>query len=295
MGGEAGQMFRAAFTDDGHAEPRGLLVEQTSLAQRGPPDDDYVILEYLLRNRSEVDMPALHAGIYCDFDIADDNSTDMAGTDPARNLTYQFAPRGLYYGIAVLGDGPVANLSVVQNTTYVYPRSHVTDEDKFGLLSGEITEPRGKFENDWSGMVSTVMDLPAGGEGKVAFALVVGENLADLQANVDAAHTAYEAGVTEPGTGPVPRLTLAQNEPNPFNPSTRIRFTLEAEGPVRLTVFDLKGKAVRRVLDEVRAEGNHAVTWDGRDDRGRRLPSGMYLYRLEADGERMARKMMLLK
>jgi hypothetical protein len=295
LGGEVGQMFQAAFTDAGHSEPRDLLVEQTSLALPGPPDDDYVILEYTLTNRGETDLANLYAGIYCDFDVAEDNGTDMAGTDATRNLTFQYAPRGLYYGIALLGESPVANLSVVQNTTYVYPRSHVTDEDKFGLLKGDISHAIGKFESDWSGMASTVMDLPAGGEGKAAFALVVGENLADLQANVDAARAAYESGVTEPATPAVPRLTLAQNEPNPFNPSTRIRFTLEAEGPVRLTVFDLKGKAVRRILDEVRGEGDHETTWDGRDDRGRRLPSGLYLYRLEADDQRLARKMMLLK
>ena len=188
------------------------------------------------------------------------------------------------------------SLSVVSNSDYVYRNSHVTDEDKYGFLSGDISAPVGKFPSDWSGMVSAAVDLPAGGgEATVAYALVIGENLADLKANVDAAREAFTAGVMEPGTEPVPRLRLAQNEPNPFNPSTRISFTLEQEGRVSLTVYDLRGRPVRTILDEVRDEGDHAVLWDGKNDDGARLPSGLYLYRLEAGEQRIARKMTLVK
>jgi subtilisin family serine protease len=296
LGRGNGQMFQAVFDDGGHAEPRGLMVEQTSLAVAGPPDEDYVILEYKLTNHGAVDMAPLYTGLYCDFDVSADNSDDMAGTDPGRNLTYQFAPRGLYYGIALLGETAPANLSVVSNSEYVYRNSHVTDEDKFGFLAGEISVPIGKLASDWSGMVSAAVDLPAaGGEAKVAFALVIGENLNDLKANVDAAYEAYTSGVMEPGTEVVPSLRLAQNEPNPFNPSTRINFTLEKEGRISLTVYDLRGWPVRTILDEVRGEGDHTITWNGKDDRGARLPSGLYLYRLEAGEQRISRKMTLIK
>jgi len=290
------QLFESAFTDGGHSSPKPLLVEQTSLAFAGPPDDDYVILEYRLTNLGSEDMDQTFAGLYCDFDVGDDGNVNMAGTDPELDLTYQYEPRGLYYGIALLGDSPAVNLSVVPNFTYVYPSSHVVDEDKFGLLSGTITESDGMEESDYSIMVSTRLDLSAGGgQGTAAFALVQGEDLTDLRNNVAAARTAYAEGISRPGTVPLPQLMLAQNQPNPFNPATRIGFTLQREGPVVLTIYDLRGTPVRTLLSEVRDEGDHEVFWDGTDSRGVKMPSGIYLYRLEADGRQRSRKMMLLK
>jgi len=91
------------------------------------------------------------------------------------------------------------------------------------------------------------------------------------------------------------RFDLAQNRPNPFNPRTMIRFSLDAEAPARLIVYDVKGRVLRTLVDERKSAGSHSVVWDGRDDAGHRLTSGVYLYRLES-GERMVtRKLMLLQ
>ena len=88
---------------------------------------------------------------------------------------------------------------------------------------------------------------------------------------------------------------LAQNIPNPFNPSTQIRFELPQAGPVRLVVYDLLGQEVK-VLAEARMEaGHHAVTWDGMDNLGRPAGSGVYLLRLEAGGSAPVRKMTLMR
>ena len=98
----------------------------------------------------------------------------------------------------------------------------------------------------------------------------------------------------EPGTPAVARLLA--NSPNPFNPTTVIRFELPARLAVRLDVHDLAGRRVRRLLArEMRDPGRHAVTWDGRDDRGRDLPSGIYLCRLAAGDLRLARRMALIR
>ncbi len=88
---------------------------------------------------------------------------------------------------------------------------------------------------------------------------------------------------------------LSQNTPNPFNPSTSISFELSRDGEVCLQVFDMRGVLVRTLLDERRSGGRHATTWDGRDGRGRHLPSGVYMYRLETAGGTAMRTMTLLK
>jgi hypothetical protein len=88
---------------------------------------------------------------------------------------------------------------------------------------------------------------------------------------------------------------LEQNYPNPFNPTTHIRFSMPAPGPFRLTVHDAAGRRVRTLRDGVAPAGWHDARWDGRDDAGRRVASGVYFYRLEAPGGTQARKMLLLK
>ncbi len=90
-------------------------------------------------------------------------------------------------------------------------------------------------------------------------------------------------------------LRLRGNYPNPFNPSTTIRFDLPRSGRVRLTIYNTAGQRVRTLLDAPRAAGSRQVTWDGRNDAGSAMPSGAYFYRLEANGKSLKGKMLLLK
>jgi hypothetical protein len=88
---------------------------------------------------------------------------------------------------------------------------------------------------------------------------------------------------------------LNQNVPNPFNPSTRIDFSLPDGGRTVLRIYDARGREVRTLLSGVLPAGDHSLTWDGTDDAGRELASGTYFYQLEADGRLQTRKSLLLK
>jgi hypothetical protein len=109
--------------------------------------------------------------------------------------------------------------------------------------------------------------------------------------------------VTEAHTDAVPEAALVPaqyalhtNVPNPFNPSTAIRFDLPSSGAVHLTVFDVAGRPVRRLLaDSDQPAGQHQVTWDGRDDQGTLVASGIYFYQIAANDFRATRRMTLLK
>jgi hypothetical protein len=89
--------------------------------------------------------------------------------------------------------------------------------------------------------------------------------------------------------------SLDANYPNPFNARTVIPYQVPSATLVELTVFDALGQTVRRLLDDSRAAGRHQVQWDGLDDRGRAVGSGVYLYRMRAGSFERTRRMILVK
>jgi len=88
---------------------------------------------------------------------------------------------------------------------------------------------------------------------------------------------------------------LAQNYPNPFNAATRIAYMLPLGGEARLTIYNLAGQEVRTLLHERQTAGPHLAHWDGCTDQGILAPSGVYICRLETDGEIKTRKMIYLR
>lgn len=99
-------------------------------------------------------------------------------------------------------------------------------------------------------------------------------------------------------TGSVPTVSstrLKGNWPNPFNPNTKIAFDLARAGTVELAVFDASGRRVKTLVDGVRAAGPYEVQWNGTDETGRTVASGVYRAVLEADGVTSTRSMVLLK
>jgi hypothetical protein len=88
---------------------------------------------------------------------------------------------------------------------------------------------------------------------------------------------------------------LAQNFPNPFNPTTRISFGLSSPGNVSLRIYDAAGRLVRAVTGGSRSAGHYAETWDGRNMRGEEMASGVYFYRLDAGSFTQTKKMILLR
>ena len=92
-----------------------------------------------------------------------------------------------------------------------------------------------------------------------------------------------------------PVSMLEQNFPNPFNPTTVIRFAVAEPGRVKLVVYDVTGRPVRLLLNDTREAGRHETSWDGNDDNGLAAASGVYLYSLETPGYSDNRKMVLLR
>ena len=97
------------------------------------------------------------------------------------------------------------------------------------------------------------------------------------------------------GVPAAPATLRLRAAPNPFNPKTTLRFSLPEAGEARLAVYDVHGRLCRSLAAGALTAGAHAVDWDGRDDAGRRLASGVYLVRLETGGRQAAARLVLLK
>jgi len=94
---------------------------------------------------------------------------------------------------------------------------------------------------------------------------------------------------------PAPTGKLSQNYPNPFNPETNISFFLPKAGNANLSVYNVKGQLVRTIANKNLNAGSHTLVWNGKDDNGNNVTSGIYFYRLSHDGQSETMKMMLMK
>ncbi len=109
----------------------------------------------------------------------------------------------------------------------------------------------------------------------------------------------YASGVPEDTPGqsvPGIRDALEQNAPNPFNPETAIGYSVSQAGPVEIRIYNVAGALVRRIEQRASSPGRYAAHWDGTDDGGRRLASGVYFYEIQTgSGFRASRKLLMLK
>ncbi len=88
---------------------------------------------------------------------------------------------------------------------------------------------------------------------------------------------------------------LIGNYPNPFNPETRIAFSTKENGPVSIDIYNIKGQKVRSLLNEYREAGAHDVVWNGKDDNGKSVASGVFFYRMKSGKYSSTKKMILMK
>jgi len=167
-----------------------------------------------------------------------------------------------------------------------------------------------RWEPGWDGYLADQLADPGAGNlaadpllcrepgGLLEFYGVAGDSPALPQNNPGCGQIgAFGQGCTATPVTDTPAAACALHAaaPNPFNPSTTIRYEVAGRGPVHLAIYALNGRRVATLVDETRAAGRHAVTWAGRDDHGRTVASGVYLCRLRADGRTAAMRLTLVK
>ncbi len=108
-------------------------------------------------------------------------------------------------------------------------------------------------------------------------------------------HIRAESAKQGGGISGASEVELSQNFPNPFNPVTTIRFWLPEQTTVRLVVYNTLGQTVKVLVNDALTGGEYRVQWDGTNENGARVPSGIYFYELRAGDWQQIRKMILLR
>jgi hypothetical protein len=123
------------------------------------------------------------------------------------------------------------------------------------------------------------------------------EGAASAAGRLELAAPAVAGRAAGPAVGSAPELPAFVTRgavPNPARPGTAFRFALGAGGgPVSVAIYDVAGRLVRRIESPTLAPGEHALAWDGRDDRGRAVAAGLYVYRITAPGGTATHKLLL--
>ncbi len=210
------------------------------------------------------------------------------------------------FGLAPQEEGAYSVAGIVTDCTGAPVEGALVRAQEDGLMiAAGITDEDGTYllDNLPAGVYSLSASLTGFADGyyngetlETAEPVPVGSGT-----NMYDADIALNDAITEIGnTGILPgKFRLEQNYPNPFNPATEIRFVVPKTANIKLTIFNLLGKQVRTLFAGQRQAGAYSISWDGTDNRGTKLASGIYVYRLEAEatGERYVenRRMILLK
>jgi len=195
------------------------------------------------------------------------------------------------HGINVLPSDLTDELEIPLGVTSTRGGTITLDLQELNLPDGWVASLRDNTTGDVRAMNA---DFSYSYESSRAKAAPVGEATHILAATsprftliIDPASS---TSTKDDGRGTMDEFALAQNYPNPFNPSTQIRFTLDAGRQTTLKVYDVLGREVATLVNGTMAAGAHSVTFDASN-----LTSGVYMYKLEAGGMTMTKRMTLVK
>ena len=231
---------------------------------------------------------------------------------PANTMSYiddevEYYTEYSYFVIALYGGDiegisePSETISIVLEESILPPTELSADVDGYDVTLS-WTAPNSKplgynvyrdaallTPNPISELSYTDNDVPVGAYTYSVKAVYIGGESDPITIEVEIVVSIYD-------DDSLPIVTeLLGNFPNPFNPETTIRFNVAVESIVSIDIYNIRGQRVKSLLDGFYERGSHTVVWDGRDDNGRELGSGMYFYRMIAGDVMETRRMVLLK
>jgi hypothetical protein len=285
------------------SSPIGFQVHQQSYQWSAPTRDDFIVFKYTVRNiGTSGNLTNVFVSPWLDADVTGpDFLDDQVGYDNQRGMIYVYDSQndpGGYIGLKLLGAGNTPR--TVHG--YLGEQEPNTDSLRYEYLTkGSITLPTDPGDCRVL-LTAPPLSLATGASATVAYGLVLGANLSELQAHADTLEAIYESvlagsvgaptGVAAAQSDQIPAsYAMAQNYPNPFNPSTKILFSLPKAQAVSLKVFDLAGNEVATLVNhERKPAGHHEIMFDASG-----LANGVYLYRLQAGEFTETKKMLVVK
>ncbi|UCH63732.1 MAG: T9SS type A sorting domain-containing protein [Fidelibacterota bacterium] len=316
--------LRIRFNDEYADNPIGVEVDQRGYSWADSLSRDFIVLDYTIYNSGQSGpLDSVYFGLWSDFDVSDFPGSDFPavddtlGFDYSRDLIFMFdgdnpaipeddtgEPDDLgtlqspgYIGMALLSP---ADLDVHLSWWEIGSDPDVGDEETlFNLLSDPPNVSAPESVGDYRILLSVgPMSIPVLDSVRVVVGYVIGDGLAELQANTDQMKMLFGNGFISSiaaKQGLPGEFRLYQNYPNPFNPTTILRFELPVAADIRFVVYDLIGREIVRLMEGHRKPGYYQVTWIGHAADGSEVPSGIYIARLITPEYTKSIKMVLLK
>jgi hypothetical protein len=290
--------FAANFDDtmtDSYADYNATLPIPVSLEQAVfQSTQNFSIIQFTLVNPTPERVEQMAFGLFLDFDL--ERTTDRIGFDTLMGLMYQYNDAmGVYVGLAGVSANEFGFRAIL-NTGEEKQGYSTADKYDFVNQAGIAIADTGA--GDWQMVISrTATQIDGFGNRKMAVVVAAASSLPELRTAILAGMDEYNLFLDTDDVIPaVPTMVeLQQNYPNPFNPETTIKFTLGSAQQASLAVYNVTGQRVRTLFDGAVQAGEHSVIWDGCDDSGRSVASGIYFYQLTTDRETHSRKMVFLK
>lgn len=267
--------FDEAFETSYSSEDFGVLVTQRTYSRSG---DAFVVAEFEVQNNSGSALDDIYLGIFADWDVGATSGDDEGGVNEDLGLVYVNDPieDAPYYGVTSISPLSGYNLTATS----------ADDAQLFGSLTAAVDTATVAQEH------ATVVgagpfSIAADASVTVQFAYVAGADEAALFQNAETARGLLVA--TEAST-PEGTYVLDSAFPNPLSARTTIGFELPVAQDVTLKVYDVLGREVATLIDGVRQAGPQTVEFDASS-----LPSGVYVYRLEAGSTQLMQRMTVVR
>ena len=288
------------LVDSDAATPLNIRVRQDSYADSSEANRNFLIFKYTIDNTGTEEISNFFAGIFFDWDSPDDPFTDYARYDAARRMGYFVnddpASAEVFIGTKLLSADAEVSYRSIDNSADLYGDDDTfTDAKKWTYLSGGLQTESLDGVDVSNLMGGGPFTIGAGETIEVAFAIVAGSSQEELESYADTAQQLWDETLSTLGPNPVanedpdfvPAFTFALENPypNPVRDQATIDFELPASGPVQLRVYDMLGRQVRTLKDGSERAGRHSLIWDGRDDAGRELASGVYMLTLSSPSD----------
>lgn len=302
-GALSNQDGNALYNDNGAGISKiGIEINFSSYEFTDASDEDYVIMKYRIKNTTGSEITNFYAGLFGDWDVGTGGASNKADWDASNHLGYVWRNDnnpGTYAGVALLSASN-SNYWAIDNEQNISGNpwniyDGFTNAEKYQALSSGVGRQQagGSAGRDVSNVIgSGPYSIPQNGEIVIAFAILAGDNLADLQANSIAARNKYDTvlGITNFNSQIPDEYSLSQNYPNPFNPSTSIKFSLKQSGFTSLKIYNMLGKEVSKLVNANLQAGSYEYNWDASA-----FTSGVYFYKLESKGFAETKRMLLVK
>lgn len=290
-----------AFRDNTSASPLPVTVRHSAYAWTSVPDRKYIMVKYAINNTGASTLTGVRAGIFADWDVdASTFGSNRAAFDAVNKMGYVYytGASGLYVGIKLLTSSAAVNHYAIDNVSGGAGGIDMYTGYDTGKKWTTLSTPRPDAGVAGSGadvanVVSTgPYSIPAGDSVIVAFALIAGDNLADLQASAVAAQIMWDgmSGTTASNEPVLDVENVIAVYPNPASESATIDLNLTETQDVTLRVFNMVGQEIGTIISGKLTAGTHRYTFDTSA-----LSNGMYYYQLNAGVKKYTYKLMVAR